>query len=221
MKVCDGDEKKWPASTHAVFWAERITTHRAIGHSSYYVAHGVEPLLPFDITEATYLVPPQSAMTTPELLALRARQLQKRPEDLADIHARILKARFASVQQFEKKYAHSIKTYEFITGDMVLVRNSRVEMSLDRKAKPRWLGPMIVVRKTTGGSYILAELDGTVSKLRFAAFRVVPYHARKMLEIDPDEFFQYAEDDTRSDGQLEPEEDDEVGGEGIDVEDDG
>jgi hypothetical protein len=32
---------------------------------------------------------------------------------------------------------------------------------------------MVIVRQTTYGAYILAEMDGAVSKLRFAAFRVV------------------------------------------------
>jgi hypothetical protein len=72
MKVCDGEEQKWPTATHAVFWAERITTHKALGHSAYYIAHGVEPLLPFDLAEATYMVLPQSAMYTTKLIALRA-----------------------------------------------------------------------------------------------------------------------------------------------------
>jgi hypothetical protein len=70
MKVCDGEERKWPTAMHAVFWAERITTHKALGHSAYYIAHGVEPLLPFDLAEATYMVPPQSAMSTTKLIAL-------------------------------------------------------------------------------------------------------------------------------------------------------
>jgi hypothetical protein len=68
MKVCDGEERKWPTAMHAVFWAEQITTHKALGHSVYYIAHGVEPLLPFDLAEATYMVPPQSAMSTTELI---------------------------------------------------------------------------------------------------------------------------------------------------------
>ena len=37
---------------------------------------------------------------------------------------------------------------------------------------------MWVVRRTTGGAYILAELDGAESKTRYAAFRVIPYYAR-------------------------------------------
>ena len=32
-----------------------------------------------------------------------------------------------------------------------------------------------MIRKTRGGSYILRELDGALSKLRFAAFRLIPY----------------------------------------------
>jgi hypothetical protein len=43
-----------------------------------------------------------------------------------------------------------------------------------------------------GGSYMLAELDGAISKLRFAAFRVIPYYLRcnecvsvtKMMSVD-------------------------------------
>jgi hypothetical protein len=70
MKVCDGEEQKWLTATHAIFWAEQITTHKALGHSVYYIAHGVKPLRPFDLAEATYMVPLQSAMSTTELIAL-------------------------------------------------------------------------------------------------------------------------------------------------------
>lgn len=64
-------------------------------------------------------------------------------------------------------------------GALVLVRNSRVEKELDQKMKPRYLGPMVVVRHTFGGSYILAELDGLVSKMRYAAFHLIPYYLHK------------------------------------------
>jgi hypothetical protein len=70
MKVCNGEERKWPTATHAVFWVERITTHKALGHSMYYIVHGVKPLLPFDLAKATYMVLLQSAISTTELIAL-------------------------------------------------------------------------------------------------------------------------------------------------------
>ena len=42
---------------------------------------------------------------------------------------------------------------------------------------------MVVVRRTQNGSYRLTKLDGTISNLCFAAFRLVPYHARSCSSI--------------------------------------
>jgi hypothetical protein len=214
MKTCEGDESKWHTVVPLVFWAERVTTHRNLGYSSYYIAHGIEPLFPFDLAEATYMVPAQDAMSTSDLIALRARQLQKRPEDLEQVKQRVIKARFDSIRNYEAKFANTIKTYDFKPGNLVLIRNSRIEMSLDRKAKPRWFGPMVVVSRTKGNSYILAELDGAVSKTRYAAFRVIPYYPRKSISIKLDEFLQHPESDasdtdSSSDDESDNESDDE------------
>ena len=37
---------------------------------------------------------------------------------------------------------------------------------------------MVVLCQTTGGSYLLAELDRAVSRLRYAAFWHIPYYSR-------------------------------------------
>ena len=37
---------------------------------------------------------------------------------------------------------------------------------------------MVVLRQTTGGSYLLAELDRAVSRLRYTAFWLIPYYSR-------------------------------------------
>ena len=179
MKAVEGVESKWPSVFHSVIWAERVTIQRSTGYSPYRIAHGTEPLFPFDLAEATYLAPPLDSMDTVDLLAVRARQLQKREEDLRMVEERVLKARYASVRQFLDKYQHTIRDFDFKPGSLVLVRNSAVELELNRKSKPRYLGPMIVVKRTARGAYVLAELDGAVAKTSFAAFRVVPYHARQ------------------------------------------
>ena len=94
MKTCDGDESKWRQVLPAVLWAERVTIRKATGFSPYYMAHGVHPILPFDITEATYLSPTQdSGITTEELIALRAQQLTKRPQDIERIRAAVVTMR--------------------------------------------------------------------------------------------------------------------------------
>ena len=53
--------------------------------------------------------------------------------------------------------------------------------------KPRYLGPFEVVRCTKGGSYILKEINGTVSRQGIAAFLLLPYHSRDGKLIPPNQ----------------------------------
>ena len=55
-----------------------------MGYSPYFAVTGTHPLLPFDIIEANYLAPPpDSILSTTNLIARCAIALQKRQEDLA------------------------------------------------------------------------------------------------------------------------------------------
>ena len=50
------------------------------------MTHGIEPILPFDLALATYLVPNlTSPLSTVDLIATRACQLQTQDKDLAAI----------------------------------------------------------------------------------------------------------------------------------------
>lgn len=136
------------------------------------------------MTEATYLVHGfQSGMSTQELLALRIRQLEKRPEDIAQAAATIKQARLRSKEQFERLFKRRITNHVYEPGDLVLVRNSQIEKELNRKSKPRYLGPYQIVRQTQGGSYVLQELDGAVSRRGVAQFRLLPYMPREGQEL--------------------------------------
>ena len=66
----------------------------------------------------------------------------------------------------------------------MLVLNKKIQKAVGRKGKPRYFGPMLVVKRSQGSSYRLAKLDGAVSKLRYAAFRLIPYYPRSHKTIE-------------------------------------
>lgn len=183
--MCDGDITQWPKMVPHVFWVDCVTTRKSTGYSPYYLAHGVEPLLPFDFVDATFMLPKiSSILSTDELIAICARQLAKRDDDLALAHNRLLKSRLISAKDFEKRASTSISNYNFKPGALVLVLNKKIEPASNAKCRPRYFGPMVVVSRSSGGSYRLAEVDGAVSRLKFAAFRLIPYHPRSPTSLE-------------------------------------
>jgi hypothetical protein len=87
------------------------------------------------------------------------------------------------MHRFVLKHPTKIKNYKFTAGDLVLVQNTAIEKSLDCKMRLQYLGPYIIISRNTSGTYILAELDGTVLKNAIGAFCVIPYHPLKSIPL--------------------------------------
>jgi hypothetical protein len=68
---------------------------------------------------------------------------------------------------------------------------------------------MVIVRQTSPGAYILAEMDGAVSKLCFTAFRVIPYHAHRKALVDLQTFFVFPDTDEEMEDEKDEMETDE------------
>jgi len=143
------------------------------------------PTIPLNIIEATWLVKyPERMLSKEELIGLQAMALAKHVAHVEEIREKVTKEKIRRTLQLERDLQHKIEEFDLGPGSLVLVKNSAIEMSADRKMKPRYLGPMVVVRKLQGGAYILAELDGSVWQNRVAAFRVLPYLSRKKLDFN-------------------------------------
>ena len=171
--------KEWPTKVHLAAFADRVTVSRATGYSPYYLLHGTHPILPMDLADATFLVDSfLTGISSTELLVLRMKQLERREEDIEAAAKALRKARFKSKEEYEWKYRRRMRREHFKPGDLVLLRNTGEEMKMNRKTKPRYLGPYEVDRRTKGGSYVLKELDGTMLREGAAAFRLLPYVSR-------------------------------------------
>ncbi|EPQ52315.1 hypothetical protein GLOTRDRAFT_47682 [Gloeophyllum trabeum ATCC 11539] len=137
-----------------------------------------------------------SILSSEDLIVRRAIALQKRDAQVERLHSRVLQHRIEGARRFERDHAATIRDFNFKRGDLVLVRNTKIEKSLNRKMRPRYLGPLITVSRNRGGAYILAELDGTLFDRPFAAFRVIPYLARKSITL-PEDFTDVGEGQVR------------------------
>lgn len=63
--ACDGIQNKWHTVAYSVFGADRITVRRHMGCSPYFAATGTHPLIPLDISEATYVLDLTQYRVTP------------------------------------------------------------------------------------------------------------------------------------------------------------
>src|SRR5882724_1206950 len=140
------DHSRWVGMAHSVFWFDHVTICQLTGYSPFFMAHGVEAVLPFDIAEATYLLPPLDTPTsTEDLIAHCAQQLLKWPEDLHDMADWVLKAHKLSAAQFMSHFASTIIDYNLPVGSLMLIWISHVEKELNHKTKACYLGLMVVV----------------------------------------------------------------------------
>jgi hypothetical protein len=138
--------------------------------------------LPLDIEEAAWLVDlPGRVLTDSELIGFRAQALAKHAQHVDAMRQCVDYEKRVAVRKYERYNERTIVNYDFQPGSLVLVRNTEVEKSLNSKMRPRYLGPMIMIRRTKGGVYLVAEMSGAMFHGRIAAFRVVPYEARRSI----------------------------------------
>ena len=141
---------------------------------------------PLDIAEATYLLPPPNApLSTTNLIATHAVALQKQCTHLAKLTSDVYSPRIKAVIRFEQEHSSTITDYNFKLRDLVLIRNTAIEKSLNRKMHARYISPLIVISWNKGGAYIISELNGSVFDRPITTFRVITYFVRQHIDVPP------------------------------------
>ena len=160
--------------------------HKRMGCSPYFAVTGSHPLIPLDIAEATYLQPPpDSIISTPDLIARHAIALQKCSIDLEILYSKVYSAWLKAAKWFKQVHQQTIRDYNFAKGDLVLLWNTQIKKSLNRKMRAWYLGPLIMIEWNYRGANILCELDRSVLHRPVAAFRLLPYLTQKSISLPP------------------------------------
>ena len=157
-----------------------------MGCSPYFAVTGTHPLLPLDIAEATYLLPPpDTPLLTTNLITTHTVALQKRHVHLVKLASDIYSACIKAAIHFKQEHSSTITDYNFKLGDLVLIQNMAIEKSLNRKMCARYIGPLIVISRNRGSAYIISELNSLVFNRPITAFHVIPYFAQQHIDILP------------------------------------
>ena len=103
-KMTNGGLDKWVDNLHAVLWADRTTVRRSTGHTPFYLNCGNEAVLPIELEIPTWRIMPWTKVhSTGELLAMRARQIQRRDEDMTETALYLQRMRMAGKELFDNE----------------------------------------------------------------------------------------------------------------------
>ena len=161
----------WPQHLAAVSWADHITVRKSTGMTPFRVVFGQQCVLPVEMAVESWQVVEwrcvaRAANPRAELLVLRARQLERWPQDLERAAEAQRKSREANCEYFNKHRRRRPENENHLisAGDLVLLHDTRLDGSHSHKLSDRWVGPFKVLDATKEderGTYKLAELDGT------------------------------------------------------------
>ncbi|KAF8418390.1 hypothetical protein EV426DRAFT_707510 [Tirmania nivea] len=129
-----------------------------------------------------------------ELLAARARQLDRREDDIEEARKKIRESRGRNKAYFDKNGREKQENLEI--GDMVLLYNSDLDKQWSQKLKNKWNGPYKIrgIREDRG-TYLLEGLDSTEMKGIYAGDRIKSFFVRHGVEVEDKELVEEEDND--------------------------
>ncbi len=104
-KMSDGGSTNWVQNLPAVLWADQSTVSTSTGRLPYYICRGSESVLPIELEVLTWQILPLSKVySTADLLAMRARQLQRRDKDLEEATLHLQRIRLEGKERPDLKH---------------------------------------------------------------------------------------------------------------------
>ena len=105
LKMSDGGSTNGVQNLPAALWVDRSTVRTSTGLTPYYISCGNEPVLLIKLKIPIWRILPQDNVhTTSDLLAMRARQLQRRDKDLEEAVLHLQHMRLEGKERHDEKH---------------------------------------------------------------------------------------------------------------------
>lgn len=183
-KMTNGGFTGWIKHLPAVLWADRTTVRASTGLTPYEFEYANRPMLPIELRYPTWsILQWKTDCDEAELIAIRARALEAREEDLEEAKAYHRRMRERNVQYHNA--GANIRHTPLEEGDLVLLYRSQMAMDMSRRHKlaHKWLGPYVIeTALPVKGTYILREPHGARLRGTFAGDRLKKFYTREDVE---------------------------------------
>jgi hypothetical protein len=84
-------------------------------------------------------------LSTSEIIGYCTQALAKHVQHVGDMRAQVDLEKQKRLLKYKEEHAATIKGYNFKPGSPILIRNTEIEKSLNKKMKAQYLGPMIIL----------------------------------------------------------------------------
>ncbi len=139
FKLFDEELENWINNLHVVLWTDRFTVKFIIDLISFYLQCDNESMLSIELEISIWrILFWQKMHTTEDLLTMRARQLQRRNENMNEARNLLKRMRKQDKQYFDSK--HFVTNKNINKNDLVLFHDTQHEndRSINRKLKYKW-----------------------------------------------------------------------------------
>ena len=165
-KIINDESIKWMNNLKKAIFIDRCSIRASYGLTPFYLVYGWDPVFPFEVeTPIWRLINWNEIKSTPELIALRIRILQRKEEDVLKAREKVHEFRTKIATRTDNKNKNRFRKDPLSEGDLALRFNvpRANDMSTKVKLLPRWDGPFRIYKTYDDRPfYQLKTLDGIV-----------------------------------------------------------
>jgi hypothetical protein len=184
-KMSDEELKSWVNNLHVVLWADRFIVKSITDLISFYLQCDSESMLSIELKISIWrILSWQEVHIIEDLLTMRARQLQRRNENMNEARNLLERMRKQKKEYFDSK--HFATNKDINKNDLVLLHDTQHEndRSINRKLKYRWRESFRIKEVIQNKEiYLLQKLDETDLAEIFVENRIKKFHQRQSLKI--------------------------------------